>query len=196
MKVTTPLQGYHLSIWGSWLKRQVQEMPFSFIYYYKQMHKHRFVIRNCYRLLHFKIHNPFYKPSNRNSKVEKWQHSCPHVSCKEVSYDSRCYGGVTSFTYSNYTTQCKEPPKGLEAKKNRGFSAMCITLKKSMACTKERQHFLSVHWSKTLLDAVVNWMGDHLGKIYAGLLEESGWHGDHKPPLPPLQSLYEFQSIL
>ena len=103
MKLTALLQGSHLSISVSWLKREVQEMPCSFHYYHNEMHKKN-VIRNCCRLLYFKIHDPIYTPSNRNSKVENWQHSCPHISCKEISYDSRCYGGVTSFTYSNYTT--------------------------------------------------------------------------------------------
>ena len=56
-------------------------------------------------------------PSHRNSKVEDRQHSSSHVSCKKVSYDSRCYCRITSLSYSHYTTKDKEPPKGLSRRK-------------------------------------------------------------------------------
>ena len=39
MKLIALLQGSHLSIWVSWLKREVQEMPCSFHYYHNEKHK-------------------------------------------------------------------------------------------------------------------------------------------------------------
>ena len=62
-----------------------------------------------------------YIPSNRNGKIENWQHLSPHVSSEKVSYDSGCNSWVTSLTYSNNTTKGKEPPERLQSKrKNRG----------------------------------------------------------------------------
>ena len=62
-----------------------------------------------------------YIPSNRNGKIENWEHLSPHVSSEKVSYDGGCNGWVTSLTYSNNTTKGKEPPERLQSKrKNRG----------------------------------------------------------------------------